>query len=286
MGLLGDAEATLRVADPQRYRSDLALIDLYRGEARLRLAESQLIALKDASCPISLADVCRQLEQWQPLRFERKSHDELHKAFPWLAARPTNLGHMEALVGDALRFFTRAEPVLRERRRNVWWTTWFFERKLRAIALSVWLSVFDTKAPIPFLGREAAAQGLDTAADALLDIGTRMIRVDACRLATIVEAYMSCVQALQIRVLADAVLCDSQLYADRRQRMAGNLRDALSDLRKVIRARTSSVAVPNEDAAMDAEIPGLVSAIHDRCDEVARRHLQFVPWSPASDGSP
>jgi hypothetical protein len=276
MDLLGDAEATLRVADPQRHRSDLALVDLYRGEARLRLAESLQISMKDSTHEVSLADVCRELEQWQPLRFARESHEELLRKFSYLGAQPANLGHMQALVGDALRFLARAEPVLRERRRNVWWTTWFFERKLRAIALSVWLSVLDRKGPIPFLGFEAAAHGLETDADALVDIGTRMIRVDAYRLATIVEAYMSCAKALQIRLLADDALYDSQLYVHRRQRMATKLSEAVSDLDKVITARNSLVPVPNDSEAMDSNIAELVKAIRDRCDQIAQFHLHFT----------
>jgi hypothetical protein len=50
--------------------------------------------------------------------------------------------------------------------------------------------------PIPFLGLESAASG---AADALLDDALRMISADSCRLATIIDAYASCAQGLQMR---------------------------------------------------------------------------------------
>src|SRR5258708_962991 len=39
MGRLGDAEASLRVSDPRRYRSELAMLELHRADVRLHAAE-------------------------------------------------------------------------------------------------------------------------------------------------------------------------------------------------------------------------------------------------------
>jgi hypothetical protein len=66
------------------------------------------------------------------------------------------------------------EPILQERRRNVWWTTWSFERYLRLISMSVWTSVFEKETPIPFLGLESAASGAAGIADELLDDALRI----------------------------------------------------------------------------------------------------------------
>src|SRR5690606_26032534 len=104
MGILGEAESCLRVADPQRHRSDLALVDLYRGEARLQLAESLPFNTGNAVAGESLLDRCRTLEAWHPTGTDRERHRSLLLEFPWLATPPKNLGHMRALVDDALRF--------------------------------------------------------------------------------------------------------------------------------------------------------------------------------------
>ena len=274
MALLGDAEVCLRVANPQRHRSDLALVDLYRGEARLRLAECMQVSWGERAPPLMLAVMCRKLEQWEPGEFRKENREALYRRFPWLQMPPENLGRMRAQVGDAMRFLNRAEPVLRERRRNVWWTTWFFERKLRTIALSVWLSVFELRAPIPYLGFEAAASGLDTAADGLLDIGIRMIRVDAYRLATIIDAYASCAKALQVRLWLDAA-GNPMMHHERQGRMRKNLLNALDQLEKVLQARQEAGGEQRSvKTRMDEDVLQLVTRIAQRCDWIVRDHLQ------------
>jgi hypothetical protein len=157
-----------------------------------------------------------------------------------------------ALVLDALRFLGRAEPALRERRRNVWWTTWFFERKLRAIAHLVWLSVLDQNSPVPFLGFEASPDQ-DTEADSLLDFAWRMIRVDSYRFATIVDAYASCARALQLRRLTS--FHDKERYEERQRNMRKNLHQAISRLRRVRRSRNLGEAITVESAPTSRNKP-------------------------------
>jgi hypothetical protein len=70
----------------------------------------------------------------------------------------------------------------------------------------------------------------DTAADTLLDDAMRMIRVDAYRLATVVDAYASCAEALQMRLMFDHT---SISLPHRQEAMVEKLSEAIGRLKKV-----------------------------------------------------
>jgi hypothetical protein len=275
MGLLGDAEATLRISDRHRYRSELALIELHRAEARLREAEAVDVDM-GAGTKQRLSRIVRDLEQLRPQPPGRKQGGEImNKLFGEGQERKEHvlagMRRARSLVTDALRFLNRAEPVLRERRRNVWWTTWFFERRLRAVAYSVWLSIFESNTPIPFLGFEAAMWKASTVADSLLDITLRMIRVDAYRLATVVDAYTSCARALQIRLLLDDNI-DRRRYHDREQQMRRLLQNALPRLEYVRQAREETDSLKPQ-SSMDDNVQEYVKAVQRRSKIIATEYL-------------
>ena len=56
----------------------------------------------------------------------RRNLRKLYFEDPDRAAQSSEMRRVTALANDAMRFLDRAEPVLLERRRNVWWNTWFF----------------------------------------------------------------------------------------------------------------------------------------------------------------
>jgi hypothetical protein len=245
------------------------MIELYRADARLHHAESVLIYEGPENPSMSFAEMCRTLELAQLnssrgedllghfLTSDRKLKAEVAEA----------LRRAKSLVIDSMRFLNRAEPVLRDRRRNVWWTTWFFERRLRAVALSVWASVFESDTPIPFLGLEAAMRKTDTIADTLLEDAIRMIRVDAYRLATIVDAYASCTKALQTRLILDTKtvrLKERQLW------MYKNLIDALKALVEVKERRNSLDSETwKTHGCMDTHIELYVQVVQQRAKMIA-----------------
>jgi len=260
MGLLGDAEASLGADDVRRYRADLAMVELHRAEARLREAESLIIPLRAG--PVSLGRMCRLLElipahgPWRcgTVDHDLDTHGEFQDKFIGPEVGPQGprykLRKAKSLVTDGIRFLNRAEPALRERRRNVWWTTWFFERRLRAIALSIWASVIEEGTPIPFLGLEAAIHDTDTAADLTMADALLMIRVDAYRLATIIDAYTSCVKAFHMRVRLQAY---SRPDGKRLMRMNENLRGAIRELKEVKDRRDNAPSASRNDKSKMAE---------------------------------
>jgi hypothetical protein len=280
MALLGDAEACLRVADPQRHRAEMALIDLHRAEVRLRLADLVPLEWPDnapETAPATVSGFHRDLESWRPIGNPPRVREEFHKRFPWLCAKPGNLTRIKSFVGDALRFLARAEPILLERRRNVWWTTWFFERQLRAVAITVWLSIFDRTQPIPYLGFEAAAWNVDTLADTALDSAYHMIRVDSYRFATIVDAYTSCAKALQVRLYLGE-LGELDLYNRRQAAMRQRLKDALDQLEHVNKRRTRDPEDPiprDSKADISASVRDYITEVLMRGREICAGH-----WPP------
>jgi hypothetical protein len=201
-----------------------------------------------------------------------KEGEELRDKFLGKQNRQFNeeaLRRAKSLVTDSMRFLNRAEPVLRERRRNVWWTTWFFERRLRAVALSVWASIFERDTPIPFLGLEAAMRKTDTIADTLLEDAIRMIRVDAYRLATIVDAYASCAKALQIRLILDK---ETVRLKERQEDMHKALDYALKTLKAVKKRRNKlDSEMWKKDGCMDKNVELYVNAILERAEIIAEQ---------------
>ena len=147
MSMIGDAALCFYSMTDERARTDMALVQLRSADVRLHEAVTlqnkadfqtwvynQLLTLHSTSDAV----VCNGCA---PSSKSRPPTDE--------ALRMVN-----ARTRDALRYLDRAEPLLRERRRNVWWTTWYFERRMRAISLLLWASVNEKGTPIPFLGLE------------------------------------------------------------------------------------------------------------------------------------
>ncbi len=224
MGILGEAQAKLGMSDIRRVASERALIDLHRAETRLSEAQDLTLKCSDPGAEeIKFENMIRRLETSIP-----KTHiDCLELRQSYQTGNASIFEIAEALSSDSLRFLDRAEPILRERRRNVWWTTWYFERKIRAISMALWATVFEKSTPIPFLGLEAVPRLSRTTIDNLLEDAIRMIRVDSYRLATVVDAYASCAKAFQLRLALDN---EVQPMPDRLDQVKGNLKSAIEAL--------------------------------------------------------
>lgn len=256
MALLGDSEAALRIADPRRYRAELGMVELHRAEARLHAADA--VAIENTEW--TFGAMCRHLRGID-LRFVDWDSDPAYRRLLEADTRvkaQEALRRAKSLVADGMRFLDRAEPVLRERRRNVWWTTWFFEKRLRLIGMAVWASLFEDDVSIPFLGLESAAAGTETIADELLVDAKRMTSVDAYRLATIVDAYASCAKALQFRLKRER----SNRLLFRQGEMSRNLERAFGELREVkIRRDEPPPSGLDDKDKMDTEIREYVDEV-------------------------
>lgn len=255
---LADADAALSLAvDSRRRGSDQGIIELYRAEIRL-------VAACDVEVPVSVNGVCvmRRFEDLAGVMERPAPKSSLwHSDAKFMSDQNKRLSETEriqqrermrtalALVEDALTYLERAESLLLARRRNVWWTTWFLQRRLRAIALCVWASIFETGTPIPFVGVEAALPTASTIADSIVEHAVRMIRVDAYRLATIVEAYADCARAFYTRLLLDAT-ADRQV--ERQVAMHRQLVGLTERLQDVCQMRKGS-NVPTGQAPQDSE---------------------------------
>jgi hypothetical protein len=275
LGTLSDAEAKLRVSNPQRVRSELALIDLYRAEAYLAAAGTHRLGPKTEGRSRCVVDF---LSAPQFPRVASSDHDwrDAFRDRQWNDERV-----LSTYAQHAIRFLDRSEIALRLRRRNVWWTTWFFERKLRAIALSVLASCGQPGAPIPYLGLEAAMRHTVTEAEELMRAAIRTIRVDAYRMATIVESYFSCILALILRLNVD----DTPRLPDRMTRMEACLDEGLAALDEICLARLSGAGKTFQpDEIILRYIETVRDSIKQCRDSEAYRHLlahaRYEPPNP------
>lgn len=169
----------------------------------------------------------------------------------------SRLREITSRATDALRFLDRAEPMLRERRRNVAWTTSYFELRLRAISYLLWASLVQEKTPIPYLGLEAAMRRTETEPDQLLNDAVRMIRVDSYRLAMVILAYASCARALEIRLALDQ---SAVRLPERLAQMRDNLDHAVRQLEEVIDRRNGGKGGDSELNAK-SDVNGVVQQV-------------------------
>jgi hypothetical protein len=287
MGVLSEAEALLRSSDPHRSEADMALINLYRAE--VQLSSAVRVKVLDGLTVDGVAQrFCKtvQAKKFGEARSESTTLVNLARD-----ARDKTPAAANARVQDCLEFLNRAEPVLRRRRRNVWWTTWFFERKLRVIAYSISLSLLlsspsdDASAgPIPFLGLEAAVRATDTEADRIFNDALRMIRTDAYRLATVVDAYGACVKSLYA-----ALLIRGEDLSIRRHTMLKNLGDGLVWLKDVCARRERQNGV--NPSAMDADVERYIKHVQQTTGDMLmlplyKRDVSFGTADANSSGKP
>lgn len=286
MRLLADAEACSNYHDPRRQGTDRAAIELYRAEVRLLGADHTLVC-ESAAFPImerwpisaivnpsirsgSFAQLRHQVpsaSQRHPVIWYASGQDFRQRSFPsgpLKVEAAKNLRKVQVSVQVALRFLARAEQDLLSHRRHLWWTTRYASRKLSAIAMSVWATILENGTPIPFLGLEAAPRGTLTAADTLLADSLRMIRIDAYRLATIVEGYAACATALHYRLMLDN---GTPRLVDRQRHMREQLHDAIDSLRKILKRRQEWKSHPAHKG--QSEISG-------NMDEMAQTYVQNV----------
>lgn len=284
MSLLVDAEASLAIFDSRRLGTDHAVIDLHRAEVQLLKATA--IHLDSNRTFKDLSD-CFVLNASDSLVWQDKGNAmrsaHLTANLRQMEKLERGMRQAKATVQDALRFFTRAEEQLSSRRRNVRWTTWYFQRKLSAIAMCIWATVHEQGTPIPFLGLEAAPRSTLTIADSLLEDAIRMIRVDPFRLARTIHEYADCARALHFRLMLDSA---APRLPERQSDMHGRLIRALARLNEVLGARTQwmelSGAGPRsmdgerlgnlaEDAQLDGAVGRYIEDTRDKCAEVARQ---------------
>jgi hypothetical protein len=305
MSLLGDAAACLSNATPDRWRSDLALVDLRRAEIRLQEAAGVRLYRRKGDPPdygfpfeawtfdrlfgkridrrVIISKPQRGVNREMPspkrvvedLERDLKDHSDENKEMR--EGLQVALRDIKARATDALRYLDRAEPILRERRRNVWWTTWYFERRLRAISMILWASIVDDNEPIPFIGLEAAMRLSDSEPDVLLMDTLRMVRADSYRMAMVTLSYASCARALQIRLRIEkekarrnSVRRSAVQLPERLQTMRANLDKACSQLIDISKFRNDGLP---PEACIATDVEHVIDAVIARVKDV----LQGLP---------
>ena len=197
-GILADAESTLRGIVVQR-GSIYAVVELHRAEILLKEADKEWVTItiedksKLSQKPGILISSLSQ-EWLKEYNHRRNNFGDTHFSFTCTETK------IRSHVKDATAYIKRAEPILTIRRRSVWWTTWYIQRHLRIVSLSIWTSVLEESETIPFLGPESALPDRKTQPEQLLFDAINIIRVDAYRLATILHEFVECCIAYLARL--------------------------------------------------------------------------------------
>lgn len=123
------------------------------------------------------------------------------------------IGRVSSLIEDASQSLDRARPILDRHRKNSWWTSWYFELRMKLMELQLFVALLgdeEIAVQLPFIGAQAAPFPYPTEIDALLDNTRRIVREDAYRFARVVESYANCLFVLGVwrsRVLDVSRLC-------------------------------------------------------------------------------
>ncbi len=208
--LLNDAEACLHAEPIRRRNADLAIVECYRAELFLLRAgghsgfpsslfsSDHKVTVRDTIGAATWTNWQERCLNWRVEGKQYRNQLTGSKSVPHLRAA-------RALVDDAIRFLDRADAALLKTRKNINWITWSMQRRIQAIGMSVWLSLADPPgATIPFIGYDSAARSSSTIADEILSQCLRLVRMDCYRLATVVDAYATCMVGLHVRLVCDS----------------------------------------------------------------------------------
>ena len=140
------------------------------------------------------------LESYRNSAFHKNLSSHLQEIPPGssLGSYSHRIRESTAFIEDAWQALERAGRMLDRQRKNVWWTTWYFDLRMKLIELQAWTAVVEVPESIPYLGLEAVPLGYPTLADELLDASRRMVRFDVFRFAHTAESYARSLLAFSI----------------------------------------------------------------------------------------
>ncbi len=266
---LNTAEAELQMVDPHRRSNAVAIVELHRAEVEIEAARvSRLSSVDDT---ITFEKYYRQLRGYadgspvEPLDRNAEVLAAIYEGDRW--------NNVSARLRTALGHLAVAEEALLSRRKNVWWSTWLFQRQLKVIELQLWATVgVRDGSAIPFIGLEAAPRRTMTRADTLLENTCRMVRLDVYRLATVVETYAYCVWAVHLRIIGDRA---AEAIPGRQEEMRRCLEIALLRLRELRKMRREADGiVPEGDVRMEATLDKDVAAYLQRVDGIVEKVIK------------
>ncbi len=289
---LNDAEALLTVSAVAPHALDWGIIELMRAEVltqqvlyrvepdvgsynafgEFRRAILACLTAEDAEHRGIKTALLKQLEH---LADKAKESAE-ERAKTWCKAK--------SYIADAWQALSRAERSLKQFRKNVWWTTWFFELQIKLAELEIFLALLlqpnkkegNQAARIavhhlPHLGPEAAAFAVPTLMERLLDNSERMVRHDLYRLARVVESFGNSIQAA---LLFQLRLDPGQLRAFlgiRLELLCRRLREAEKSLRRRHeRRRKVDATTKGKPTELDKNVVDYVEFVLDHCDRVCQ----------------
>jgi len=258
---LNSAERHVLQFDPRRKGLAVAVIELHRADVSINEALSlELEAgrtfgnFRETLCRLSVSSQLRR----DPI------NEQVRGAIGEVAA--AGFRRVQGALQYALAALDRARPILLRHERNVWWSTWYFERRMKAAELVLWAAVGEKGGQIPFLGLEAAPSVATTIIDDLMDDARRMVRLDVYRLATVVDCYLNCLRALRVRLCCDAGESTDRLVL-RQQRMSVRLVEAGQALSDVLHRRRDLGMEKN--APLEPDIEQYVAKVCREVQELA-----------------
>jgi len=273
---LNDAEAKLNLAGALPDALERGIIELHRAEVL-----TQEAVHRDRSEGEGLTDLCDfrySVLKWFNRNFLgdgkcpvlTRAWDEIEFKQEW----STTLRGPLSNIDDAWQTLIRGERCLRRNRKNVWWTTWNFELQIKLVELQMFAALLSLRAEaqtadrialLPFIGPEAAAYGVPTIAERLIDNTDRMIRLDLFRMARVIESFGHCYLVGQLWanwVARNAPTAGHDPLVDRLAVLRTRLLTARKGLERR-RERRSQLNLKNPATSLDRDVANYIGYVVD-----------------------
>jgi len=192
---LNEAEAILEMLGSGTTSLERGIVDLHRAEVL-----TQQSVFLPGVLPEKMTPLGNHRQSILDLDIRRGADKLFDTHSKWGAS--DKIQKNAICVQDAMRYIDQARVALGGHRKNVWWVTWMFELRLKAMELQAFASLADQETGVlAHLGVEACPEHSVSDCDNILDNALRMVRLDVYRLARIVESYARCLLAVKIRQL-------------------------------------------------------------------------------------
>lgn len=192
---LSDAEACLLETKAGTDSMEMAVIELHRAEVFTQQAVFE---------PFKTEEEMTELGRFRNdvLRAEEKIGiwpDKIHEICQTHAEFSEQLLSSQSYIDDGLHTLARAERLLNQERKNVWWTTWSYELKLKLIELKLFACVLDASIELPYVSLAHTPRGMKSELDRTLIDSIRLSKLDIFRQARVLDTYSSSMVCTLIR---------------------------------------------------------------------------------------
>ena len=193
---LNEAEAALSQTRHSRGAMEQAIIELHRSEVLIQEALFVIRNEKGAASTLGeyQSDIIKEI-----IGHETPNFEQLCANCKKYSKSPKELQSSLLSLEDGWQSLDRANEMLKVNRKNVWWTTWYYEIRIKLIEVMIFAKLssitqnnkieYSVDNDLPYICFSYAPYGMPTLADRILEDAHRVVRLDLFRYGRILNSY-------------------------------------------------------------------------------------------------